>query len=78
MNLTTQPNNRNKSVAMLTTKPLTVMRFNYSVDRRPVCNTGLAQVAVQCSADTFMVNQTLVLRINICCENRRIRQAGNL
>ena len=29
-------------------------------------NTGLAKVAVQCSADTFVVNQTLVLRINTC------------
>jgi hypothetical protein len=29
-------------------------------------NTGLAKVAVQCSADTFVVNQSLVLRINIC------------
>ena len=27
-------------------------------------NTGLAKVAVQCSADTFVVNQNLVLRIN--------------
>jgi hypothetical protein len=33
-------------------------------------NTGLAKVAVQCSADTFVVNQSLVLRINICGENR--------
>ena len=31
-------------------------------------NTGLAKVAVQCSADTFVVNQKLVLRINICGE----------
>ena len=31
-------------------------------------NTGLAKVAVQCSADTFVVNQTLVLRINISGE----------
>ena len=38
-------------------------------------NTGLAKVAVQCSADTFVVNQSLVLRINICGENRHIRQA---
>jgi hypothetical protein len=29
-------------------------------------NTGLAKVAVQCSADTFVVNQSFVLRINIC------------
>ena len=27
-------------------------------------NTGLAKVAVHCSADTFVVSQTLVLRIN--------------
>ncbi len=28
-------------------------------------NMGLAKVAVQCSADTFVVNHSLVLRINI-------------
>ena len=38
-------------------------------------NTGLAKVAVQCSADTFVVKQSLVLRINICGENRHLRQA---
>ena len=38
-------------------------------------NTGLAKVAVQCSADTFVVNQTFVLRINICGKNRHLRQA---
>ena len=36
---------------------------------------GLAKVAVQCSTDTFVVNQSLVLRINICGENRHLRQA---
>ena len=46
--------------------------------RRAVCNTGLAKVAVQCSADTFVVNQTLVLRINICGENHHFRQARKL
>jgi hypothetical protein len=40
-------------------------------------NTGLAKVAVQCSADTFVVNQSLVLRINICGESRHLRQARN-
>jgi hypothetical protein len=40
-------------------------------------HTGLAKVAVQCSAETFVVNQTLVLRINICGENRHLRQARN-
>jgi len=38
-------------------------------------NTGLAKLAVQFSADTFVDNQSLVLRINICGENRRLRQA---
>jgi len=46
-------------------------------DRMPTANTGLAKVAVQCSADTFVVNQSLVLRINICGENRHLRQARN-
>ncbi len=40
-------------------------------------NSGLAKVAVQCYADTLMVNQTLVLRINIFGENRHLRQARN-
>ncbi len=42
---------------------------------RAAHNTGLAKVAGQCSADTFVVNQSLVLRINICGENRHLRQA---
>ena len=46
-----------------------------SRDRKPTANTGLAKVAVQCSADTLVVNQSLVLRINICSENRHLRQA---
>ena len=40
-------------------------------------NRRLAKVAVQCSADKFVVNLSLVLRINICGENRHLRQAPN-
>ena len=40
-------------------------------------NTGLAKVAVQSYVDTFVVNQTMILRINICAENRHLRQARN-
>jgi len=40
-------------------------------------NSGLAKVAVHCSEDTFVVNQTLVTRINICRKNRHLRQARN-
>ncbi len=36
---------------------------------------GLAKVAVQCSAETFVVNQSLVLRMNISGENCHLRQA---
>src|SRR5690606_25475795 len=43
--------------------------------KKPAGNRRLAKVAVQCSADTFVVNQSLVLRINICGENRHLRQA---
>ena len=35
-----------------------------TTERTPACNTGLAKVAVQWSANTFVVNQSLVLRIN--------------
>jgi len=49
----------------------------FGIKRKTAYNSGLAKVAVQCSADTFMVNQTLVLRINICGENRHLRQAAN-
>ena len=45
--------------------------------RKTTANTGLAKVAVQCSADTFEVNQSLVLRINIFGANRHLRQARN-
>jgi hypothetical protein len=47
----------------------------YNDRRRAAYNSGLAKVAVQCSADTFVVNQSLVLRINICGEIRHLRQA---
>lgn len=38
-------------------------------------NTGLVKVAVHCSEDTFVVNQSMVLRIKICSETRHLRQA---
>lgn len=47
-----------------------------STERRAACNSGLAKVAVQCSADSFVVNQSLVLRIKFSGENRHLRQAA--
>jgi hypothetical protein len=40
-------------------------------------NRRLAKVSVQCSADTFVIYQNLVLRINICGEISHLRQAPN-
>jgi hypothetical protein len=51
------------------------MTEKQTMDKATAGNRRLAKVAVQCSADTFVVNQSLVLRINICGENRHLRQA---
>jgi len=46
-------------------------------DIKTATNSTYKKLAVQCSADTFEVNQTLVLRINICGENRQLLVAAN-
>jgi NADP-dependent 3-hydroxy acid dehydrogenase YdfG len=40
-------------------------------------NSTYPKVAVQCSADTFVVNQSLVLRMKICGKNHHLRVAAN-
>ncbi len=52
--------------------------FEHTKFKQPIArihNTDLAKLAVQCSADSFVLNQTDVLRINIFVENRHLRQA---
>jgi len=39
-------------------------------------NSTYPKGGVSCSADTFVVNQTLVLRMNICGENRQLLVAA--
>jgi len=69
------------SVLFIGTKPLhnytTMDRITTTEKEGRRHNTGLAKVAGQCSADTFVVNHPLAsgLRINICGENRHLRQA---
>jgi len=46
----------------------------YKLNKSSGYNTGLAKVAVQCTTDTLVAIQRLVLRINICVENRHLRQ----
>jgi hypothetical protein len=48
-----------------------------TVERRTTAgNTDLAKVAVQCSADTFVVNQTLVFQIKFCGKSPALRVAA--
>jgi hypothetical protein len=49
--------------------------MKYKANESTATKTGLAKVAAQYSRDTYMDNQTLVLRINIYFENRHFRQA---
>jgi hypothetical protein len=45
--------------------------------RATAYNSTYKKLAVQCSADTFVVNQNLVFRINICGKNRQLLVAAN-
>jgi hypothetical protein len=45
-------------------------------ERQTTHNSTYKKLAVQCSADSFVVNQSLVLRINICGENRQLLVAA--
>jgi hypothetical protein len=48
------------------------MTRNIRKTRTPAPNSTYKKLAVQYSAETFVVNQTLVLRISICGENRQL------
>jgi len=52
------------------------MGVTLTTERTPAGNSTYKKLAVQCSADTFVVNRTLVLRINICGENRQLLVAA--
>jgi len=41
---------------------------------RQMHNTGLEKVAVQCSAETFVLDQRFVFSFDICGENSNLRQ----
>jgi hypothetical protein len=51
--------------------------FAVTQEEERTANTGLAKVEASFSADTFVVTTSSVLRINICGENRHLRQARN-
>ena len=67
-----QPNDRQKAVAMQTPKPLTEKRFNYSVDRRPACNSGFKKLAVQWLQEVQFFNGTFVVTDSLVLRNRQL------
>ena len=62
-------------------KTITYIDLTRTKDRRPAYNSTYKKLAVQCSADTFLVNQTLILCINPDSyrdgKNRHLRQSAN-
>ena len=52
-------------------------RHNTTEKEQRTANSTLPKVAVQYTADTFVINQSMVLRMNICGKNRHLRQAPN-
>jgi len=73
---TAQPNDRQKSVALQTPKLLPGQHFNYSVDRRPACNSTYPKGGVSCSKNSFVVHQTLVFQIKFCGKSPALRVAA--
>jgi hypothetical protein len=51
--------------------------FNDTVDRRPAGNSTFAIGGVSCSADSFVVAESFVLRMNICAEKPAHRKSAN-
>ena len=72
---TAQPNDRQKSVAKQTPKPLTGKRFNYSVDRRPACNSGFAKKRVQWLIEHSTSYQHLWFIDSLVLRNPLLRKA---
>jgi hypothetical protein len=47
-----------------------------TTEKRAAYNSTFAIGGVSCSADTFVINQNLVLRINICGDNPAHRKSA--
>ena len=51
--------------------------MDISLLKQRTANTGLAKLAVQCSAETYMAHGSLVLRNYIRAERRQLLVAAN-
>jgi len=74
---TAQPNDTQKSVAMQTPKPLTVKCLNYSVDRRPACNSGFKKLGVQWLNEHPTSHQHLWWLDNFVLRNPQLLKPAN-
>ena len=75
--LQTQSYDRQKSVAIQTPKPLTGKCFNYSVDRRPACNSTYKKLAVQWLNEALCFVSSSVLVDSFRLRNRQLLVAAN-
>ena len=75
----TQANAKKIESACRPTHQDTAKMDRQHIDRRESTtgNSTYKKLAVQCSADSFVVNQGLVLRISICGKNRQLLVAAN-
>jgi hypothetical protein len=51
--------------------------YFYNLMKMPAANSTYKKLAVQCSAETFIVNENLALRNYICGEGRQLLVAAN-
>ena len=56
---------------------LSLKRYSNGQIEARTDNSTYKKLAVQCPADSLVVNKTLVLRIKICGENRQLLVAEN-
>jgi len=72
----------NKKIKTAEYQPIKKLNLAKNLDKFAILklrnkHSTYKKLVVQCSADTFFVNQSLVLRITICGKNRHLRQAPN-
>src|SRR5690606_9005016 len=53
------------------------LTFIFLMNSSPAANIGLPQWGLTCFFDIFVVNQSVVLRLNFCAKNPPLRQAEN-
>jgi len=75
---TAQPTHKDQNTSLtMTAQPLSDLTFTTRTTERQLVTAVWQKWRCSASYDSFVGNQTVVLRINICGENRHLRQAPN-